>query len=331
PTHQPRRKRFRFKSPSRPRPKSKSHPKSAHDKATRHTAHRARRAHRTRHPDPDPDPDPHHPQPTPDPTTPTRPTTLDPDTAFRESLFDALGDDEGATYWESVYGQPIHTYAIPRVPTGPAGELEQMDEEAYAAYVRSKMWERTREGMLAEQARVRAERARQQQQQQQQAKQRQRQADERRSTRHAFDEAIEASLRRGRERKRQRAWREGWEGYWACWGRLDAAVADLQKRKEGEGEGGEKGGSGSFRNLVFWPVESGKRTDVSKENVEGFMRHCPQAEGSSEWLAVLKAERVRWHPDKIQHRYGGLGIEEAVLRSVTEVFQIIDHLWNDLR
>ncbi|PYI24637.1 hypothetical protein BO99DRAFT_349207 [Aspergillus violaceofuscus CBS 115571] len=343
-TPQPRRKRFRFKSPSRPRLKSKSNPKSAHDKATRHTAHRARRAHRTRHPDPDPH-QPDHPQQTPDPTpTPTPTPALDPDTAFRESLFDALGDDEGATYWESVYGQPIHTYAIPRIPTGPAGELEQMDEEEYAAYVRSKMWERTREGMLEEQARLRAERARQRTRQQEQ--QRQRQAGESSSSssssRRAFDEAIEASLRRGRERKRQRAWREGWEGYLGCWGRLDAAVADIQKRKEGEGDEGEKGekgadghghghGNGSFRNLVFWPVESGKRTDVSKENVEGFMRHCPQADGSSELLAVLKAERVRWHPDKIQQRYGGLGIEEAVLRSVTEVFQIIDHLWNDLR
>src|SRR5436190_10673322 len=36
-----------------------------------------------------------------------------PDTAFRESLFDALADDEGAAYWESVYGQPIHIYPRP--------------------------------------------------------------------------------------------------------------------------------------------------------------------------------------------------------------------------
>ncbi|OJK00871.1 hypothetical protein ASPACDRAFT_117419 [Aspergillus aculeatus ATCC 16872] len=313
---QPRRKRFRFKSPSRPSSKTKDKPnrtpKDPLEKETRHTAHRARRAHRNRHP--------HQPTPpTPDPaSTPTTTFDLDPDTAFRESLFDALGDDEGATYWESVYGQPIHTYAIPSVPTGPSGELEQMDEEEYAAYVRSKMWERTREGMLEEQERLRAERHRKRQQE------KQRQAGE--NTRKAFDEAIEASLRRGRERKREKAWREGWEAYLGCWGRLDGAV------QVAAAAAGDRGGKGSFRNLVFWPVESGKRKDVSKENVEAFMRHSPQAaNGSSELLAVLKAERVRWHPDKIQQRYGVLGIEEAVLRSVTEVFQIIDHLWNDLR
>ncbi|RAH66632.1 uncharacterized protein BO66DRAFT_381169 [Aspergillus aculeatinus CBS 121060] len=315
---QPRRKRFRFKSPSRPSSSSRPNPnpKDPHEKETRHTAHRARRAHRNRH---------RHRTPktpeTPDPASTPPTAQLDPDTAFRESLFDALGDDEGATYWESVYGQPIHTYAVPSMPTGPAGELEQMDEEEYAAYVRSKMWERTREGMLEEQARLRAERDRKRRREK---TQRQRQAGE--NARTAFDEAIEASLRRGRERKRERAWKEAWEAYRGCWGRLDGAVAAAAVA------GGGGGKKGSFRNLVFWPVDSGKRRDVSKENVEGFMRHSPQAaNGPSELLAVLKAERVRWHPDKIQQRYGVLGIEEAVLRSVTEVFQIIDHLWNDLR
>ena len=44
---------------------------------------------------------------------------MDPNSAFIESLFDALADDEGAAYWEDVYGQPIHTY--PNVKEGPGG------------------------------------------------------------------------------------------------------------------------------------------------------------------------------------------------------------------
>ena len=39
----------------------------------------------------------------------------DPEAAFRESLFDAMADDEGAAFWEGVYGQPIHVYERPAV------------------------------------------------------------------------------------------------------------------------------------------------------------------------------------------------------------------------
>ncbi|RAL17731.1 uncharacterized protein BO97DRAFT_334645, partial [Aspergillus homomorphus CBS 101889] len=312
---------FRFKSTSTSKTRNK-------DKATRHATHRARRQNRT------------HSRtrtrtrsPTPV-ITPGRQRQLTPETAFRESLFDALGDDEGATYWESVYGQPIHTYAIPSIPKGPAGELEQMDEEEYAAYVRGRMWERTREGMVSERERLRAER------QQAQARDRDR-ARARETERDAFDRAVEESLRRGRERKRLRGWRVVWAEYLECWGRLDGLVEGLRLSAHGDGDQDGERAKHSFRNIIFWPVESGKRRDVSKGNVEEFMRRCcpdtiptdttTHKSGQAELLALLKAERIRWHPDKIQQRYGVLGIEESVLRSVTEVFQIIDQMWNDLR
>ncbi|KAE8148457.1 hypothetical protein BDV25DRAFT_17477 [Aspergillus avenaceus] len=224
--------RFRFKS-SHSHSKSKSsrssdepnHHKHRHSHSHRHR-HRDRR-HRRRSASPD-----------------NSNAGLSSDAAFRESLFDALGDDEGAAYWESVYGQPVHTYDVPSVPKGPNGELEQMDEEEYAAFVRTKMWERTREGMLAEQERVRAERAR-----------------------HKREEEGES---RAREKRR------------------------------------------------------------FERGVEEFMRHAPGEEGI-DLAAVLKAERVRWHPDKIQHRFGALGVDELVMRSVTEVFQIIDSMWGDIK
>jgi hypothetical protein len=68
------------------------------------------------------------------------------------------------------------------------------------------------------------------------------------------------------------------------------------------------------------------------------MRHAPSIVASSSdegntsnFVATLKTERVRWHPDKIQQRYGVLGIDEPVTRGVTEVFQILDKLWADQR
>ncbi|PWY71648.1 hypothetical protein BO70DRAFT_414337, partial [Aspergillus heteromorphus CBS 117.55] len=248
---------------------------------------------------------------------PSNPTgRISPSTAFRESLFDALGDDEGASYWESVYGQPIHTYAVPTTPNPATGELEMMDEEEYVAYVRSKMWERTREGMLAEQERVRGERMR-----------KKRREERREAERMRFQVEVEGSLRRGG--------RGGGEGLGEAWVEYARAWAWLDARREGGKEEGD-----GFRELVFWPVESGKRRDVCREKVEEFLRRCPGArgadgdgDGEGSLLATLKTERVRWHPDKIQHRYGGLGkgIDEAVMRSVTEVFQIVDHMWNEER
>ncbi|CAG9944600.1 unnamed protein product [Clonostachys rosea f. rosea IK726] len=75
------------------------------------------------------------------------PATERPQAAFRESLFDAMADDEGALYWEGVYGQPVHVYSNER------GELERMSDEEYAAYVRQKMWEKTHAGLMEERAR----------------------------------------------------------------------------------------------------------------------------------------------------------------------------------
>ncbi|KAE8378365.1 hypothetical protein BDV26DRAFT_261808 [Aspergillus bertholletiae] len=264
--------------------------------------HRSKHHHRRRSASPAPIYSDHQPQP-----------GLSADAAFRESLFDALGDDEGAAYWESVYGQPIHNYAVPSVPKGPNGELEQMDEEEYASYVRTKMWERTREGMLAEQERLRAERARQ--------KRREERREEDIREKMRFERAMEESLHRGKERRRVKAWGRVWEEYVRSWAEVDRVAGQAR-------DTGDSGGEASrLRNLIFWPVESGKRADVSGETVEEFMRHAP----GEDLLAVLKTERVRWHPDKIQHRYGALGIDEAVMRSVTEVFQIIDRLWTEMK
>jgi hypothetical protein len=177
-----------------------------------------------------------------------------------------------------------------------------MTEEEYVAYVRTRMWERTREGQLAEQERLRAERMKKK------SEEKGRSAEE---ERRAFERAMDESLRRGAERKRGKAWGGVWEEYLGSWEGM---------RKLGEGSTSQ-----SLRDMIFWPVRSGKRADVEPAAVEVFMRHAP----GEELLNTLKTERIRWHPDKIQHRYSALGIDEVVMRSVTEVFQIVDRMWNE--
>ena len=253
-------------------------------------------------------------------------TELDTDAAFRESLFDALADDEGAAYWEGVYGQPIHIYSRPSShdPENPKGRqgnqeedeesaaVQRMTDDEYAAYVRQKMWEKTHAGLLEERARRAKERAA-----------REKEADESRKSeyqqRKAADKAgrvaadMERSLRRGEERRAERAWRYGWDQYLARWKIWDGSI-----------EG------------IAWPVRSGLRHDIGAEEVRTFFSKGLELEEAGEEkdpAARLREDRVRWHPDKMQQRLGGLGaqVDASVMRDVTAVFQIIDQLWADTR
>ncbi|KAK7733937.1 hypothetical protein SLS53_008089 [Cytospora paraplurivora] len=223
---------------------------------------------------------------------------LDPETAFRESLFDAMADDEGAAYWEAIYGQPVHIY--PREAANPAtGELERMTEDEYASYVRQRMWEKTHAGLLEERERRRAAR-----------EARARRGEEEGRIRRE----VERSLRRGEERRRRREWAVRFGEYSAAW----------------EGWDGGAGG-------IAWPTRSGERRDVEEEGGEEVRRFFVrgldlEGRGEREFAARLKEQRVRWHPDKMQQRLGGgEKVDEGVMRGVTAVFQVIDTLYDDIR
>ena len=203
---------------------------------------------------------------------------LDPDIAFRESLFDALADDEGALYWEGVYGQPIHTYPRYREandddddndPEHP--KLERMTDEEYVNYVRGKMWEKSHQHILEERRKREAQRKRGKDEEE---RNRQWQA--------SFDEG----MRRVEERRKK----ERWQGVWKAYGRKwDGTFND--------------GAKGSMKERISWPVESGRWQDVGKEAVEAFFRDGAGVEGVG-LGEVLKRERVRWHPDKMQQLDG---------------------------
>ncbi|PNP49714.1 hypothetical protein THARTR1_09482 [Trichoderma harzianum] len=267
----PRRSRLKLKGEKRRR-RSRSNERDNESGHHRHHHHRHRRR---RHRSPTP-PNPHE------------PPTLDPDAAFRESLFDAMADDEGAAYWESVYGQPIHVYSDDKV--GPAGELEKMTEEEYAAYVRQKMWEKTNAGLLEERERRAEERKKRKEEEQQNRK---------------LHEEMDRSRRRADERRRRRRWVDGWDAYTQAWSKWDGTLDTLA-----------------------WPVLSGQRKDVNEEAVREFFIHGIGLEdvGEKEFAAKLKEERVRWHPDKIQQK---LGVQSGsdVIKDVTAIFQVVDRLW----
>ncbi|KAF5023756.1 hypothetical protein F66182_4189 [Fusarium sp. NRRL 66182] len=281
-TTEPRRSRLRLKHHHRSRRGSRDRHRDRHDdEDTQRRSHRRHHRHRDRrrHHSPTP-PDPHEPEP------------LDPETAFRESLFDAMADDEGAAYWEGVYGQPVHVYSNERV--GPRGHLEQMTDEEYAAYVRQKMWEKTHAGLLEERAR------------REEAKKRKAEEDRQAQK---LQEDMDRSIRRGEERRQRRLWEQRWEDYTTAWEDWDTTPAKLA-----------------------WPVESGRREDVEEATVRRFFVNglSPQVIGDKLFVAKLRDERVRWHPDKMQQKLGGQ-VDEDTMKGVTAVFQIIDKLWTDSR
>lgn len=252
---------------------------------------------------------------------PRHPNYIDPDTAFRESLFDALADDEGAAYWEGVYGQPIHTY--PNVRHGPQGALEQMTEEEYAEHVRARMWEKSHEHLAEERGKRQEERKRKRQQE----KDAEARADDDSSwreeaERQAFEDKIARSLRNGEQRKAKKRWQDAWQRYLTGWEKFTETLA-TKSRDEGALAGK------ASRGIIPWPVETGSWKNATKEDFEDFLRNAPPSE--SDWAGVLKTERVRWHPDKMQQRFGANKLDEETVRTITAAFQVIDRLYAERR
>ena len=252
--------------------------------------------------------------------------SLPPDQAFRESLFDAMGDDEGAAFWENVYGQPIHNYSN-MYQDQETGKLEQMNDEEYATFVRRKMWEKSWEGIEAAREENRKEREREKQRLYEEGQTQ----DEQRRTAHyydVFDAQIGASLRRGERRKDGKRWRDLWDDYLRHW-------QDLQEVAQTHQTAGADREQLFLRNKIAWPVETGKRQDVTREEIENFVRkgtaNVEGTAGTDHFMNAIKSERVRWHPDKIQQRFGFMKVDEDTLKAVTAVFQVFDAIWNETR
>lgn len=241
------------------------------------------------------------------PDTDPNESAIGPDVAFRESLFDALADNEGAAYWEGIYGQPIHMYSRPTKYNPATSTHEPVSDDAYAAHVRQKMWERTHAGALEQMQRRRK-----------QYEERMAQAREQNARRKAVEEEearlnreMEQALRRGEMRRRVRAYKDGFARYTASWETWD----------------------GQSQDSIPWPTGSGTRENVTEKTVRSFFTNgIGAAPGSSEFAARLKEQRVRWHPDKMQQKLGGKDkVTKGVMADITMIFQVIDTLYRDCR
>lgn len=118
-------------------------------------------------------------------------------------------------------------------------------------------------------------------------------------------------------------WSNIWNLYSSHWGMLNELAKTDRK-------GEETSQNVSLEKKLLWPVESASRADITEENITLFLSRAPQETSSrsyAQWVALLKIERVRWHPDKMQQRYGRLGMDGTILEAVTAVAQIMNKLW----
>lgn len=188
-----------------------------------------------------------------------------------------------------------------------------MSDEEYVSYVRGKMWEKSH-GYIIEERRRRDE-----------DRKRKRERDVRgEEEARRWHAGVEDALRRGEERRKRARWKGVWGRYVDGWENVFAEDKEVGREKR------------PIREHIHWPVESGKLSDVGTEEIERFFRQAPRAargvkEGEVDLADVLKKERVRWHPDKMQQKAGSEGLDEGTVKVVTAVFQIIDRLWSELK
>ena len=283
------------------------------------------------------------------------PSDIDPDVTFRETLFDAMADDEGAEFYARAYNTPVEAFD--------RSKLEQMGEEEYATYVRTQMWLRTPEYLDSERQRKDRERTRAKLRAEEELK-----AARRRKKRADFEEREKEQIKErwgegvddwyghvvlGQRELNKVDWEGAWKRYVRGWKEL------------GQGEDLiDLGTAPQPLNLrIPYPLLSGKSKDITSDAISEFLQHCPAAfipdapakttdesafvrdhassTSASRSLkkmrdveAVLKAERLRWHPDKIQQRFGpgyAGGIDADSMKVVTQVFQIVDSLLGRIR
>ena len=209
-----------------------------------------------------------------------------------------------------------------------------MSDEEYASYVRARMWEKSHSYIIEE--RKKRKQARKEERWKNWEEERKRVS--RKEEAAQLGNLMDESMARGRRRKERTEWRVLWESYERDWEKLKEYSGNLRNGNDEPTSPGEVGNMAkSQRDIathIPWPVKSGQSRDIHKSAVEEFMWLGPAAATSwgnfkeSDLMAILKIERVRWHPDKMMRFRGALELQEKTLKRITEVFQILDELWS---
>lgn len=197
-----------------------------------------------------------------------------------------------------------------------------MTDEDYVNYVKTKMWEKKhpevlqqrkqndREKKLEEEERTkRRERFVRRKEQRAWERSQSNKIDDGENDRYEYQFAGETNGTND-DNTRDKASANGWTNYLSAWDELKHDLVHSPFTTQ--------------TNRIVWPLLESQTP--TKANVKAFMRTLPQRSR----FRALKAERVKWHPDKMQQRFSGR-VDKATLEKVTAVFQTMDELYEEER
>ncbi|KAH8589365.1 hypothetical protein B0O99DRAFT_637090 [Bisporella sp. PMI_857] len=230
---------------------------------------------------------------------------------------DALLSSEGAANFEGIYGQPIDRF--PRKKWGSKGTWVPMTLPEFAHNVEVKLWEFGPEGMEA--ARAKHEEARQKKEEEerkhetdfQDAQQKKERAKQERAKEREKHEAEKARAKKAATVRWAKLWAEAWDTYTTKWEQVETGRVRISV------------------STIPWPVWGGSYKDLNATTVGQFFRKAPREKvwrgfnpENEQLRELLKQERARWHPDKINQKYGGQDIDRDVIEAVTEVSKLLN-------
>ena len=208
------------------------------------------------------------------------------------------------------------------------------------------MWEKTHRYVLEERAKREEDRKKAREKQKQEAGRMNERMRERvwgrdsreRDNAGDFKRYVSRDTGHTREKSGDMSWRNVWVCYRHRWEELhQLSLERISSTTTTTSSPNKPKTSQSLSRMIPYPVYSLQRDDVTRDKIELFMRNATKTDidpGDKErhsLQAILKAERIRWHPDKVQQRYGHMGLDNGTIRAVTAVFQVVDHMWGELK
>ncbi|KAF2494796.1 hypothetical protein BU16DRAFT_48193 [Lophium mytilinum] len=93
-----------------------------------------------------------------------------------------------------------------------------------------------------------------------------------------------------------------------------------------------KGSPIELRQMIPWPVVSGKVEDVNEKNVEAFYRKAtPYQDDTGKMFQLLKMECLNWHTDRIPSRFGDGAIDATIADLFNTVMRVVIKLRSEVQ
>ncbi|KAL3483858.1 hypothetical protein BJX62DRAFT_230688 [Aspergillus germanicus] len=230
-------------------------------------------------------------------------------------LRDLLNEKDTAPYFRSYNdGWGARSYYRPSATSAPdPSQPQPSEEEATARYQKQQQAQRERDERVERERREREEQFRRAQQDREESRKRQQQEREAkvRSEETAKRQREKAAKEAEAQRKSKR-----WKEYNRTWEELRNMPAVSRASR-------------NPRTAIPWPTDIGSFRscqDVSPYDVQAFFGYGVSISGRGQLLAILKVERSKWHPDKVQHLFGAQ-VDEATMNRVTQISQIVNQLY----